>query len=174
MKLGKRLRHAREKRGMTQEVLAAAASTLAGTTISQASLSALEKRDSETTVHLYAYAKVLGINPEWLQTGEPMNDSGLEVEAWRPPSSELAADEQQLLQDYNRADEGWKLTLRLLARTPPEDRPQLSKDMNILMTTIFGKAATDEQVEAANKTSPLGPFPNRLHQGPGKYDKDKK
>lgn len=173
MKLGKRLKHARERRGMTQEQLATAAS-VNGNTISQASISALEKRDSETTADLFAFARALRINPEWLQTGQPMNDSGLEGDAWKPASAGLEDDEEQLLRDYRNAGDGWKLTIRLWARTPPEDQPQLSKDMNILMTTIFGKAVSDAKVEEANRSSRHGPFPNRLHQRGAEYRKDKK
>lgn len=69
--------------------------------------------------------------------------------------SGLAADEQALLRDYRTASDGWKLTVRLMARTPPADQPQLSKDMNILMTTIFGNAADDARVAKA-----IGPLPS--------------
>lgn len=163
MRLGKRLKHARERRGMTQEQLAEAASTPTNT-ISQAAISALEKRDSATTADLFALAKALRINPEWLQTGQPQNDSGLDTEGWKPPSPELARDEAALLKDYARASDGWKLTVRLIARTPPEEQPQLSKDMNILMTAIFGNAVSDARVEESNRTSPQGAFPNRKQQ----------
>jgi hypothetical protein len=69
------------------------------------------------------------------------------VEAWRPPSAQLPDDELELLRDYRKATAGWKLTIRLLARTPVEEQPDLSRDMNILMTkTIFGKATADERL----------------------------
>lgn len=125
---------------MTQDQLAAAAST-PEVPISQASISALEKRDSETTVGLFAIARALRVNPEWLQTG--VGDSGLDADAWKAPSAELAADEAELMRDYRKANDGWKLTMRLMGRTPPEEQPKLSRDMNILMTTIFGRAAPD-------------------------------
>lgn len=145
MKLGKRLRHARLKRGLKQEQLAELASTPA-MPISQAMISALEQRDSETTTAIFALARALKINPEWLQTGLPANDSGLETDAWKPPSPDLAKDEASLLADYRKASDGWKLTLRLMGRTPPKDQPELSKNMNILMTTIFGNATPDERL----------------------------
>ena len=58
MNLGGRLKLARENRQMTQEKLAELASTEA-LPISQALISALEKRDSETTTGLFAFARVL-------------------------------------------------------------------------------------------------------------------
>ena len=76
-------------------------------------------------------------------------------------ASGLAPDEDALLRDYRAASDGWKLTVRLMARTPPEEQPQLSKGMNILMTTIFGKAVPDSAVEATNRSSPHGAFPSR-------------
>lgn len=82
MKLGKRLKLARDRRGMTQEQLAELASTDAQP-ISQPSLAMLEKRDSESTTHLFALARALRVNPEWLQTGE--GESGLDRDQWQPP-----------------------------------------------------------------------------------------
>lgn len=143
MQLGKRLKYAREKREMTQEQLSAAASTET-LPVSQASISALEGRNSKSTTALFALARALRINPEWLQTGQ--GDSGLESYAWRPAPTEAAPDEAELLRDYRKASDGWKLTMRLMGRTPPEDQPKLSKDMNILMTTIFGKATPDDRL----------------------------
>jgi transcriptional regulator with XRE-family HTH domain len=128
---------------MTQEQLAAAASTQE-LPISQAAISALEKRDSETAAGLFAFARALRINPEWLQTGR--GESGLDSPAWKPPSAELEPDESELLRDYRKSSDAWKLTMRLMGRTPPEEQPQLSRDMNILMTTIFGKATGDERL----------------------------
>lgn len=130
---------------MNQEEVAALASTTE-MPISQAMISALETRDSETTIALFALARAVRINPEWLQTGEPQNDSGLETDAWKPPSPDLSKDEASLLKDYGKASDAWKLTLRLMARTPPEDQPELSKNMNILMTTIFGQAVPDDRL----------------------------
>lgn len=74
MNLGGRLRVARYVRDMKQEELAGAAST-EDLPISQAMISALEKRDSETTTALFALAKALKVSPEWLQTGK--GESGL-------------------------------------------------------------------------------------------------
>lgn len=166
MKLGGRLKHAREKRGMTQEQLADSATT-PDLPVSQAMISALEKRDSETTTALFALARTLRINPEWLHTG--MGESGLDTDAWKPPSAELEPDEGELLRDYRRANASWKLTMRLMARTPPEGQPELSRDMNILMTkTIFGKAATDEQL------GDRWTRPDKLHQPKAPYRKDEK
>jgi len=81
MNLGGRLKLARENRGMTQEQLAEKASTSA-LPISQALISALEQRDSKTSTGLFAFAKVLNINAEWLQTGR--GSSGLEIEEIQP------------------------------------------------------------------------------------------
>ena len=64
MALGKRLQQAREARKLTQEQLAA---MVPGS--SQASLSALESRDSKTTTLLFGIAAALQISPQWLQDG---------------------------------------------------------------------------------------------------------
>lgn len=139
---------------MTQEQLSALAST-SETAISQAAISALEARDSETSGYLFALAKVLRINPEWLQTG--LGDSGLDSDAWRP-TVDLPKDERDLLQDYRRATDAWKLTLRLMAKAEPEEQPQLSKDLNQLIGHIFGQAADDKRVIETLRSSRHG-FP---------------
>lgn len=75
MNLGGRLRYARETRRLTQEQLAEKAST-ASTAISQAAISALESRDSESSTFLFQLARALEVSAEWLQTGA--GNSGLE------------------------------------------------------------------------------------------------
>lgn len=137
MNLGKRVLNAREKRGLTQAQLA----ELAGT--SQAAISALENRDSKTSEQVFELADALRVNPRWLQTGA--GDSGLDAEAWLPTAAQ-SSEEAALLADYRAASDGWKLTVRLLARTPQEEQPQVSRDVNILMTTIFGKAVPDARL----------------------------
>jgi transcriptional regulator with XRE-family HTH domain len=84
MNLGGRLKLAREFRRMTQEQLAELAST-DESPVSQAAISALESRDSETSTFLFRLSKVLRVNPEWLQDGR--GRSGLDDE---PPPHELA------------------------------------------------------------------------------------
>lgn len=71
MNLGGRLKQAREKRRLTQEQLV---ELVPGS--SQAMISALETRDSETTTLLFGFADALRVNPRWLQDGT--GDSGLE------------------------------------------------------------------------------------------------
>lgn len=137
MNLGGRVKEARTKRGLKQAQLA----ELAGTT--QAVISALEKRDSKTSEQIFELADALRINPRWLQTGHGV--SGLESDSWTSPSVE-SSDEAALLVDYRAASDGWKLTTRLFVRTKPEDQPELSRDMNILLTTIFGAHVPDERL----------------------------
>lgn len=88
MNLGGRLKQARLHRKMTQEQLAASASTN-DLPISQAMLSALENRDSETTTALFAFARALRVSPEWLQTGN--GESGLEPAPKLEPPASLAS-----------------------------------------------------------------------------------
>lgn len=64
MALGMRLKQAREKAGLTQGQLAKAAG------ITQAAISALEKRDSDSSSHAFALAKACHVRPEWLLSGE--------------------------------------------------------------------------------------------------------
>lgn len=92
-----------------------------------------------SATQLFKISDAFKVDARWLATGEgDMVPSG--------PRDALPAEEAQLLSDYNKANEGWQLTLRLLARTPPEDQPELSRNMNILMTTIFGKAVPDDRL----------------------------
>lgn len=71
MALGKRLLRARKQRGLTQEQLV---NKVPGA--SQAMISALETRDSETSTLLFGLARALRVNPEWLQDG--VEPSGLD------------------------------------------------------------------------------------------------
>lgn len=71
MRLGHRLKHAREKRDITQEQLA---KLVPGA--NQPMISALEKRDSLTTLLLFGFAKALDVDPRWLLTG--FGESGLD------------------------------------------------------------------------------------------------
>lgn len=71
MKLGQRLRQARKARGFTQRQLA---EKVPGA--SQAAISALEKRDSETTTLLFEFADALAVSPRWLLNGN--KPSGLD------------------------------------------------------------------------------------------------
>lgn len=68
--MGKRLRQARKTREMTQEQLV---ELVPGAT--QAMISALECRDSETTLLLFEFADALQISARWLLTGS--GESGL-------------------------------------------------------------------------------------------------
>ena len=83
MALGQRLKIAMEKRGLTQEQLAARANDLGQRRVSQASISALIKLDSKSSEALFQLARALRVNPEWLQDGDPV-ESGLDREAWSP------------------------------------------------------------------------------------------
>ena len=78
MNLGGRLKQARENRRLTQEQLA---ELVPGA--SQAMISALETRDSETTTLLFAFADALRISPRWLQDGT--GDSGMNDISDRSP-----------------------------------------------------------------------------------------
>ncbi len=88
---------------------------------------------------MFEYADKFGVDARWLATGkgEMLRSVG---------SVAVKADEAQLLADYRTASDAWKLTVRLLVRTPPEDQAELSAGMNILMTTIFGKAVPDDRL----------------------------
>lgn len=114
---------------------------------------------------------------------------GLDVEAWQllvdtvdaaalPTLGEdhLTADERQLLKAYRDATDGWRLTLRLMARTPVDEQPKLSRDMNILMTTIFdGPTASNERVADSYGTAPhVEQRKTLLHQEPAHYRKKNK
>lgn len=61
--LGKRLRHARKERDLTQDQLEAASG------VRQSDISKLERGESNTTTGLVKLAKALGCSAEWLDTG---------------------------------------------------------------------------------------------------------
>lgn len=73
MALGKRLEYARKLRGMTQEQLAKEAFLPSGS--GQATIQALERRDSKRTQYAWQLAKALRVRLEWLTDGqEPMDE----------------------------------------------------------------------------------------------------
>lgn len=76
MTLGKRLKQARLERRMTQQQVADTASEIGGLELTQQAYQKLEGRGSESSVYLFAMAKALRVNAEWLQTGQ--GASGLE------------------------------------------------------------------------------------------------
>jgi len=68
MALGKRVEQARKLRGMTQQQLAEVAGMPPGS--GQATIHALETRDSGRTQYAWALAKALQVRLEWLLTGD--------------------------------------------------------------------------------------------------------
>lgn len=82
-------------------------------------------------------------------------------------------DEIALIDDYRRCSHLWKFTLRLLARAAPTDQQALTRDFNILMTTVFGRDAkdlhpiSDERMEDILSKSPES-FPPRKPTAPAK------
>lgn len=95
MNLGGRVRLARKRRELTQEKLV----ELTGGVVSQARLSALEKRDSKRSGALYALARALEVNPQWLQDGK--EPSGLE----KPGASVRDRLLEQLIDLYGQLNE---------------------------------------------------------------------
>ena len=130
MKLGHRLRQARKKRGLTQEQLATAAAT-PELPISQAAISALEQRDSETSVYIFALARALKINPEWLQTGA--GESGLDADAWLPDLATnygltLKLEEAEAVKRLQAALPRWRTYVLGLAMVDNQETQQLMLD----------------------------------------------
>ena len=72
MTIGNRVKEARKKAGMTQEMLA----RLSG--VPQARISALELNKNKKSSYLIQLSNALGVNPNWLETG--LDDLSLEVE----------------------------------------------------------------------------------------------
>lgn len=72
MALGKRLKQARDRRGLNQSELAAAVNQLLGKDdkkSTQQNIAALEERDSNKTEHAYFIALALDVSLVWLLTG---------------------------------------------------------------------------------------------------------
>lgn len=63
MTIGNRVKEARKKAGMTQEMLA----RLSG--VPQARISALELNKNKKSSYLIQLSNALGVNPNWLETG---------------------------------------------------------------------------------------------------------
>ena len=72
MTIGNRVKKARKKAGMTQEMLA----RLSG--VPQARISALELNKNKKSSYLIQLSNALGVNPNWLETG--VADLSVEVE----------------------------------------------------------------------------------------------
>lgn len=72
MTIGNRVKEARKKAGMTQEMLA----RLSG--VPQARISALELNKNKKSSYLIQLSNALGVNPNWLETG--VADLSVEVE----------------------------------------------------------------------------------------------
>ena len=72
MTIGNRVKEARKKAGMTQEMLA----RLSG--VPQARISALELNKNKKSSYLIQLSNALGVNPNWLETG--VDDLSVEVE----------------------------------------------------------------------------------------------
>lgn len=167
--LGENVAAIRAAKNLSQPKVAATAKR-SGLDVGQTTVGRVERAAHAADVEtIEALGKGLGVEPWQLLVPD------LDVE--NPPSlgsSDLAPDERQLVRNYREASDGWKLTLRLWARTPPEDQPDLSRDMNILMTHIFdGPTATNKRVEDTYGTAPHVQK-NQLHQAPGNYDKNRK
>lgn len=148
MKLGHRLRHARKKRGLTQEQLATAAAT-PELPISQAAISALEQRDSETSVYVFALARALKINPEWLQTGA--GESGLDADAWVPDLAtnygiSIKLEEAEAVKRLQAALPRWRAYVLGLAMVDNHETQKLMLDT---MTQTVSDARVHDAVSIA-------------------------
>lgn len=110
MNLGKRLLQARKIRGMKQSEVAELASQIGGVPLSQAAYQKLETRGSQSSIYLFAMAKALRVNPEWLQTGH--GESGLD-------QARTGTDEdilQFIVQTWRYADDSGKRWIEEAAR----------------------------------------------------------
>jgi transcriptional regulator with XRE-family HTH domain len=68
--IGQRIRRAREARGLSQEQLAKSVG------IAQQTLAKLESDPARGTKHILAFARALGQDPEWIETGKGQFDAG--------------------------------------------------------------------------------------------------
>lgn len=141
MRLGGRLRLAREKRGFTQAELAEKASSK-DSIVSQASISALEQRDSETTIYLFQLALVLRVRPEWLQDGvEPME--------FDPPDGKIIHRGKNQKEERLNA-ENLFLVVRFFLDTDDEGKTELMKAVDSL-TKAHGTVRPAQQRRAKRR-----------------------
>jgi transcriptional regulator with XRE-family HTH domain len=96
--IGERLRESRKKAGLTQLEVAKACDVTPG------AISNLERGDSHTMAseHLFAAAKVLRVDPEWLATGKG-SSKGRPLLMHLSPEATLMADQIDRLPDDQRA-----------------------------------------------------------------------
>ncbi len=92
---GDRLRFARKQAGMSQEALANAA------TVSQGVISKIERGDQESSTNINEFAKILGCNAYWLETGkeEPEIDESAELRFINENFPLLSEEQQKRLLD---------------------------------------------------------------------------
>lgn len=118
MNLGGRLRLARETRGMTQTAL----SKRSG--VSQAAISAIEKRDSEWTRFVMELASALDISDRWLASGDgEMYAAPTSAEHDQPAASDNAFIDAQIIEDVLEAIE----EQRAAAGDPPLSARELAR-----------------------------------------------
>lgn len=156
--LGDNIATLRAAKTLSQPAVAAAAKH-AGHVIGQTTVGRIERAVHAADVDtIEAISKGLGVEAWQLLV------PALKAEQLPELGADLTKDEAQLLADYRKASDGWRLTVRLIARTPPEEQPKLSRDMNILMTAIFDSTpATNKRVEETYGFPP-GSKPPTLHE----------
>ncbi len=81
---------------------------------------------------VFKIADRFGVDPRWLGTGE----GSMLI---RPVSSDLTAQEEDLLARYRDSDPRWQLSLRLLAALATEDQIEAATDVNVVIARILGK-----------------------------------
>ena len=120
MGLGKRLKQARIAAGLKQADLAKRAG------MTQAAVSALEQRDSESSRHAVKLAKALSIDPEWLTNGDAGKKRIDNRQVKVPVDSEL----EKVLQAYEKLDSqgraalvSYAVYLRSTANPVPDLKP---------------------------------------------------
>lgn len=149
MNLGKRLLQARQVRQMSQVKVCELASEIGGVEISQPSYQKLEKRGSESSVYVFALAKALRINPEWLQTG--VGESGLSVDAWAPLPPGLNEEENAVIREYRlgtRNNAGLQIVWQAWRHADDDDRGNIEA----LARTIL-RASERSTKETRRKTT---------------------
>lgn len=135
--VGKRLKAARKRRGLTQAALA----TLAH--VKQPSISEIETGETKVVAGdtLLKLCGALRVRPQWLLLDLGAMDEGAES---------LPPDEADLLEKYRQASPRWKIAMRYLAGLQADKhQDEIAEGVNIMLAKVAADPVPDAKLGTA-------------------------
>lgn len=132
--VGKRLKTARKRRGLTQAALAGLAH------VKQPSISEIETGETKIIAGdtLLKLCSALRVRPQWLLLDLGAMDEGAES---------LPPDELDLLDKYRRASPRWKLAMRYLAGLQADKhQDEIAEGVNIMLARVAAEPVPDAKL----------------------------